>query len=101
MKVGDIVDYMTYGYYQNQNPEGAFGREESHFENLPNSKYAPLPWKINEDVYKRQVYVWITPTMIIQKSSMLLSIHSSPRALHEVFMVLPRRRTNSCMQTSW
>ena len=21
MKVGDIVDYMTYGYYQNQNPE--------------------------------------------------------------------------------
>ena len=35
------------------------------------------------------------------ESSMLLPIHSSPRALHEVFMVLPRRRTNSCMQTSW
>lgn len=50
MKVGDIVDYMTYGYYQNQNPEGAFGREESHFENLPKSKYAPLPWKINDEL---------------------------------------------------
>lgn len=50
MKVGDIVDYMTYGYYQNQNPSGAFGREESHFENLPKSKYAPLPWKINDEL---------------------------------------------------
>ena len=50
VKVGDIVDYMTYGYYQNQNPNGAFGREESHFENLPKSKYAPLPWKINDEL---------------------------------------------------
>ena len=50
VKVGDIVDYMTYGYYQNQNPSGAFGREESHFENLPKSKYAPLPWKINDEL---------------------------------------------------
>ena len=41
---------MTYGYYQNQNPNGAFGREESHFENLPKSKYAPLPWKINDEL---------------------------------------------------
>ena len=30
--------------------EGAFGREESHFENLPKSKYAPLPWKINDEL---------------------------------------------------
>lgn len=50
VKVGDIVDYMTYGYYQNQNPNGAFGRQESHFENLPKSKYAPLPWKINDEL---------------------------------------------------
>lgn len=50
VKVGDIVDYMTYGYYQNQNPNGAFGREASHFENLPKSKYAPLPWKINDEL---------------------------------------------------
>lgn len=50
MKVGAIVDYMAYGYYQNQNPDGAFGREESHFENLPKSKYAPLPWKINDEL---------------------------------------------------
>lgn len=50
MKVGDIVDYVTYGYYQNQNPNGAFGREKSHFENLPKSKYAPLPWKINDEL---------------------------------------------------
>lgn len=50
VKVGDIVDYVTYGYYQNQNPNGAFGREKSHFENLPKSKYAPLPWKINEEL---------------------------------------------------
>lgn len=50
MKVGAIVDYMAYGYYQNQNPDGAFGREESHFENLPKSRYAPLPWKINDEL---------------------------------------------------
>lgn len=50
VKVGDIVDYVTYGYYQNQNPNGAFGREKSHFENLPKSKYAPLPWKINDEL---------------------------------------------------
>lgn len=50
VKVGDIVDYMTYGYYQNQNRNGAFGREKSHFENLPRSKYAPLPWKINDEL---------------------------------------------------
>ena len=25
-------------------------REESHFENLPKSKYAPLPWKINDEL---------------------------------------------------
>lgn len=50
VKVGDIVDYMTYGYYQNQNPGGAFGREKSHFDNLPKSKYAPLPWKINDEL---------------------------------------------------
>ena len=36
VKVGDIVDYMTYGYYQNQNPNGAFGREESHLRTCPN-----------------------------------------------------------------
>ncbi len=50
VKVGDIVDYMTYGYYQNQNPNGAFGREASHFENLPKAKYSPLPWKINDEL---------------------------------------------------
>ena len=27
-----------------------FGREASHFENLPKSKYAPLPWKINDEL---------------------------------------------------
>lgn len=50
VKVGDIVDYMTYGYYQNQNSNGAFGRESSHFQNLPKSKYSPLPWKINDEL---------------------------------------------------
>ena len=35
------------------------------------------------------------------ESFMLLPILSSPRVLHEVFMVLLRRRTNSCMLTSW
>lgn len=50
VKVGDIVDYMIYGYYQNQAPNGAFGRESSHFENLPKSKYSPLPWKINDEL---------------------------------------------------
>ncbi|MCO7114245.1 hypothetical protein NIB75_22110 [Bacteroides uniformis] len=62
---------------------------------------AGLSYKILDWLTVSDVYVWITPTMIIQKSSMLLPIHSSPRALHEVFMVLPRCRTNSCMQTSW
>lgn len=48
--VGDIVDYMMYGYYQNQVPSGAFGRESTHFQNLPKSKYSPLPWKINDEL---------------------------------------------------
>lgn len=46
--VGELVDYITYGYYQNQsNP--AFGNE-ALFEGLPKSKYCPMPWKINEEL---------------------------------------------------
>lgn len=48
--VGELVDYVTYGFYQDQAPNGAFGRESSHFQNLPKSKYSPLPWKINDQL---------------------------------------------------
>lgn len=49
--VGELVDYMTYGYYQNQADylERGKGREKN-FEGLPKSKYCPTPLKINRDL---------------------------------------------------
>lgn len=49
--VGELVDYMTYGYYQNQADYLRYGKgREKNFEGLPKSKYCPTPLKINDEL---------------------------------------------------
>lgn len=49
--VGELVDYMTYGFYQNQADYMRSGKgREVNFEGLPKSKYCPTPLKINEEL---------------------------------------------------
>lgn len=49
--VGELVDYMTYGYYQNQADYMQRGKgREVNFEGLPKSKYCPTPLKINDEL---------------------------------------------------
>lgn len=44
--VGEIVDYITHGLYQQQRPGPAIGREE-RFTGLQKSQFGPNPWKVN------------------------------------------------------
>lgn len=44
--VGDIVDYITHGLYQQQRPGPAIGREVN-FTGLQRSQFGPNPWKVN------------------------------------------------------
>lgn len=44
--VGEIVDYITHGLYQQQRPGPAIGRE-THFTGLQKSQFGPNPWKVN------------------------------------------------------
>lgn len=49
--VGELVDYITYGYYQNQADYLKNGKgREANFEGLPKSKYCPTPLKINDEL---------------------------------------------------
>ena len=48
--VGELVDYMTYGYYQNQSQHMEGKGREKNFEGLPKSKYCPTPLKINDEL---------------------------------------------------
>ena len=49
--VGELVDYITYGYYQNQADYMKYGKgREKNFEGLPKSKYCPTPLKINDEL---------------------------------------------------
>lgn len=49
--VGELVDYMTYGYYQNQADYMRRGKgREENFTGLPRSKYCPTPLKINNEL---------------------------------------------------
>lgn len=49
--VGELVDYMSYGYYQNQRDYLLNGKKrELNFEGLPRSKYCPTPLKINDEL---------------------------------------------------
>lgn len=49
--VGELVDYITYGYYQNQADYMKSGKgREANFEGLPKSKYCPTPLKINDEL---------------------------------------------------
>lgn len=49
--VGELVDYITYGYYQNQADYMRYGKgREANFEGLPKSKFCPTPLKINDQL---------------------------------------------------
>lgn len=49
--IGELVDYMTYGYYQNQADYMRSGKgREANFEGLSKSQYCPTPLKINEEL---------------------------------------------------
>lgn len=49
--VGELIDYITYGYYQNQADYMRYGKgREVNFEGLPKSKFCPTPLKINNEL---------------------------------------------------
>ena len=50
VKVGDIVDYMPMVITRIRILMELLAVKRLIFENLPKSKYAPLPWKINDEL---------------------------------------------------
>ncbi len=49
-KIGELVDYMTYGYYQNQASYPNTKGREANFDGLPKAKYCPTPLRIGTEL---------------------------------------------------
>lgn len=49
-KIGELVDYMTYGYYQNQASYPNTKGREANFEGLTKAQYCPTPLRIDGDL---------------------------------------------------